>query len=953
MSIYIPPSCNIADLDSLYEIKTENTIIGGDFNAHHTDWSVGRKNIRGDHISNWINTKNLKILNNKKDITHPGKCKKSSTPDLVLAGLIENISTINTAVLEGIGSDHLPILINLKFRFIENTKKFKVIIKNVDTVGFQNCIKQSIKELQNAKFWCPTYKSIIGKIIYNYKLNSKLKKVKTERSGQLWWTEALTKEIKIRNKLWKIHYEKPSILNRKNYLNQRNKVRKLIKEEKQNFWTKVNEEKNINEIHTLMRKLKKGKSKNIYYKENGRYLENNEVAQKFLNTINKNPHDQNKKIKITFINKFYQKINENDTHLLCKKIEKEEITEICNNLKSRKAPGLDCISNRMIIDGGNEMVNYLQIIYNKIYDEKKFPDEWNIGKIIPIPKIKRRNNNIRINELRPICLLSTIFKIFEKIMLNRLLKCENFKKQSSNKQFGFKKDYGTEDNLIILQSKIQNARSKKKILVVLFLDIKSAYDNVNRETLKEILKYILGHNKIYKFLEHFLGKRQIIVHVENESSNLEENLSGVPQGAALSPILFNLYIKSVSDIDNVYAYADDISVLVEGENENEVEIKCSEIIKKLNENLNIIDLSLSRGKSKYMVFTKKKIRQLKILNGEEEIDKVEKFKYLGITFDTNNTFKTHINNIKICANKKMGELKYLCNKITGCDSKTLINIYKSYVRSRIEYGSIVWSNASKDKIKKLDSLQHRFLCWSLGISYRTAVIDVLNDCNLQTLEHRRECMIVKYIKKEKIELILNQCKPISKKLDYKKGNIFIKFKNVLSKYGLTYEEIRTEEWKSIERKMNKKYKTLLQEIDKRNNNEAILTRMFINTFRSKEKRKHTNDSIECKKKRYEETIFNQLKFGVLQLNKFKNKMDGKTNPICPNLNCNAVESRSHFLFYCGTYEYIRKALFSSKRIKNFKSQEKLIRNKKLKENMLEFTKRALHLRNKGNRSRNN
>lgn len=72
------------------------------------------------------------------------------------------------------------------------------------------------------------------------------------------------------------------------------------------------------------------------------------------------------------------------------------------------------------------------------------------------------------------------------------------------------------------------------------------------------------------------------------------------------------------------------------------------------------------------------------------IEQVQKFKYLGITFDENNTFKSHIENVISNTKKTIGRFKYLSNKVTGANENILLKIYKLFIRPKMEYGVPIW-----------------------------------------------------------------------------------------------------------------------------------------------------------------------------------------------------------------------------------------------------------------------
>jgi hypothetical protein len=106
------------------------------------------------------------------------------------------------------------------------------------------------------------------------------------------------------------------------------------------------------------------------------------------------------------------------------------------------------------------------------------------------------------------------------------------------------------------------ALNNKKFCIVVYLDIEGAYDGVWHQGLLYEMKRMGFKDQMLVWMSNYLKERTMKVRV---GSNMSEEVvlsRGVPQGAALSPILFNIMVSDVPQCQNVEmaAYADDITL---------------------------------------------------------------------------------------------------------------------------------------------------------------------------------------------------------------------------------------------------------------------------------------------------------------------------------------------------------------------------------------------------------
>jgi hypothetical protein len=115
------------------------------------------------------------------------------------------------------------------------------------------------------------------------------------------------------------------------------------------------------------------------------------------------------------------------------------VKECMLSLKSKNTEGLDRIPQRILLDGVDEKISPLSNLFELIYQDKTVPDQWLIAKTIPVFKNKGDIN--QIENYRPIANLCSTSKVFEKLILKRILKLQEQSKidLTGANQHGFKK----------------------------------------------------------------------------------------------------------------------------------------------------------------------------------------------------------------------------------------------------------------------------------------------------------------------------------------------------------------------------------------------------------------------------------------------------------------------------------------------------------------------------------
>ncbi|KZR98518.1 putative Pol protein, partial [Daphnia magna] len=183
----------------------------------------------------------------------------------------------------------------------------------------------------------------------------------------------------------------------------------------------------------------------------------------------------------------------------------------------------------------------LQHLMNVSFKNAFIPSIWKESIIIPLLKPGKTEEDP--NSYRPVALTSCLSKAMERLIANRLHWFLETKSKINIDQAGFRRGCSTMDHIIRLESAIKSSFSKKCSTVAVYLDISKAYDSVWTQGLlyKMAELGITGH--ILTWTKNFLTGRTMSVRIGNQLSTAKEVENGVPQGAALSPILFNIMLS--------------------------------------------------------------------------------------------------------------------------------------------------------------------------------------------------------------------------------------------------------------------------------------------------------------------------------------------------------------------------------------------------------------------------
>ena len=162
-------------------------------------------------------------------------------------------------------------------------------------------------------------------------------------------------------------------------------------------------------------------------------------------------------------------------------------------------------------------------------------------KLAKVVSIFKQSSRFTCSNYRPISVLSSISKIFEKCIFNQLFYFTN-ENMISSKQYGFRPGFTTSDCLIDVIEEITSSLDLGHYVVSLFLDLSKAFGIVNSQILLHKLKYYGLQQSECNWFQSYLSNRKQQMHANGLASYICFISTGVPQGSILGPLLFIIFI---------------------------------------------------------------------------------------------------------------------------------------------------------------------------------------------------------------------------------------------------------------------------------------------------------------------------------------------------------------------------------------------------------------------------
>jgi ribonuclease HI len=341
-------------------------------------------------------------------------------------------------------------------------------------------------------------------------------------------------------------------------------------------------------------------------------------------------------------------------------------------------------------------------LFQKCLELGYHPLPFRTATLVVIPKEKPDKSCPR--SYRLIALLSVLGKGLERLVARRLAWVAVTEGVLHPQHFGALPGRSATDLAAAVVHDIEEAWARKKVVTMLTLDVKGAFDAVLPGRLVQRLRQQGWPGKVVRWVASFLTQRSAALRLDGETGPVFPVPSGLPQGSPVSPILFMLFIQPLFFLGDLVrrrarlGYADDICLLAAGDtlpgNCETIQQDAARVARWARQE----GLAFDPAKTELLHFTKRRGDreggppvQLDLGSGGYSLEpKPGALRWLGVHFDRTLAFKAHVAAMVASAWRAAAGVRALGSTIRGAPPRLLRQATVACVQSRLCYGAEAW-----------------------------------------------------------------------------------------------------------------------------------------------------------------------------------------------------------------------------------------------------------------------
>lgn len=375
-----------------------------------------------------------------------------------------------------------------------------------------------------------------------------------------------------------------------------------------------------------------------------------------------------------------------------------ELREAGLKLPRGRAPGPDGVPDAILRKIVMMRPQLLLPTFNACLRTCRFPDSWRKATLVLLRKGDKPLDTP--SSYRPLCLLNSIAKLYERLLKSRLEEyLQSIPDGISDRQFGFVKGRSTVQAIDKVMSIVDHAGTgqlrRRELCALTSLDVANAFntapwDRIDDSLIKKrVPTYLIGCIRSY-----FCGRT---IMTDDGSHAVS---AGVPQGSVIGPILWNIFYDSLMRLNfpegvHIVCFADDAAIIATGKSTQLLEQSMNDSLEMVAEWMDAHGLTISSSKSSAVMLTTKRgyVRPEFVLRGVR-IELKDSLRYLGIELSSTLGFKKHIEVVSNKATRTASAIARLMPNVGGPSAEKR-RLLSSVVHSQLLYAVPIWHGALK------------------------------------------------------------------------------------------------------------------------------------------------------------------------------------------------------------------------------------------------------------------
>ncbi|KAL1448195.1 hypothetical protein WDU94_012261, partial [Cyamophila willieti] len=678
-SVYKPPG-EVFTFNEPQNFRNKETcFVLGDFNCHSITWGYADTDSNGESLERWAESQDLKLLHDPKlpPSFNSRRWNRGYNPDLIFTSCrIANQCT--KIVLEAIpGTQHRPIACELSGVVKPENVPFKRRF-NFKRARWEQFSEELDREIESLEPVPKNYDLFV-------ELTKKISRKHIPRGCRTQYIPGLSNESKQALVTYQHLYEQDPFS--EDTIEAGDHLLQMVSASRTEKWCSLVESLDLKQNSRRAWKLLKNLNQDKTAQSNQMgTVTPDQIAHQLL--INGKTASKPQKIKI-------KRQPEQENNFLEDAFNVDELNKAIDMMKNNKAAGLDDIRTEQLKNFGRTAREWLVHLMNNCLHNMEIPKLWRKTRVVAL--LKPGKDPQEAKSYRPISLLCHLYKILERMILNRI--ADPVDQSLIPEQTGFRPGKSCCSQVLNLAQHIEDGFERKEITGVAFVDLTAAYDTVNHKRLISKVFQITKDFKFMQFVQCIMRNRRFYVTLGNKKSRWRLQKNGLAQGSVLAPVLFNMYTNDqpIHPETRQFTYADDTAIAGQGTTFEEVEGKVTRALDKLALYYENNQLKPNPSKTEVCAFHLKNAeaqRKLKISWKGQELHHNFNPKYLGVTLDRALTYKTHCINTK----KKVCSRNAIIRKLTGTSWGAKPHVLRTSTLalcvSAAEYAAPVWRNSS-------------------------------------------------------------------------------------------------------------------------------------------------------------------------------------------------------------------------------------------------------------------